>query len=135
MKAFVGSFLENRKRFSRRQFVQGIAGGALLLSAGGRFSRGAAARELAELSGTDFALTIDELAVNYTGAPRIATAVNGQVPAPILRWRQGDTITLRVTNRLPVPSSIHWHGMIVPADMDGVPGLSFEGIPPGGTYV
>ena len=61
--------------------------------------------------------------------------VNGQVPAPLLRWREGDTVTLRVSNSLPVRSSIHWHGMIVPADMDGVPGLSFDGIPSGGSYV
>jgi CopA family copper-resistance protein len=52
-----------------------------------------------------------------------------------LRWREGDTVTLRVFNRLSEPTSIHWHGMIVPADMDGVPGLSFDGIGPGQSYV
>ncbi len=72
--------------------------------------------------------------VNYTGANRTATAVNGQVPAPLLRMRQGDTATIRVTNRMRAPTSIHWHGMIVPADMDGVPGVSFKGIPPGETF-
>ncbi|MBB6094960.1 CopA family copper-resistance protein [Povalibacter uvarum] len=87
------------------------------------------------LSGTEFDLQIGETSVNFTGKSRIGTVVNGQVPAPLLRWREGDTITLRVSNRLPVRSSIHWHGMIVPADMDGVPGLSFEGIPSGGMYV
>ena len=60
--------------------------------------------------------------------------MNGTIPAPLLRWREGDAITLRVTNRLRERSSIHWHGMIVPADMDGVPGLSFDGIAPGETY-
>jgi CopA family copper-resistance protein len=89
----------------------------------------------AVLSGTEFNLTIGALPVNYTGEPGIATAVNGRLPAPLLRWREGDTITLRVSNRLSVPSSIHWHGLIVPADMDGVPGLSYEGIAPGATYV
>ena len=64
---------------------------------------------------------------------RRATVVNGQLPAPLLRWRQGDTVTLRVRNTLPVRSSIHWHGIILPADMDGVPGLSFMGIAPGET--
>ena len=73
--------------------------------------------------------------MNLTGQPGIATAVNGRLPAPLLRWREGDTITLRVSNRLSAPTSIHWHGMIVPADMDGVPGLSFDGIGPGETYV
>ncbi len=72
--------------------------------------------------------------VNFTGATRRATVVNGQLPAPLLRWRQGDTVTLRVRNALPVRSSIHWHGIILPADMDGVPGLSFMGIAPGETY-
>jgi CopA family copper-resistance protein len=87
------------------------------------------------LSGTEFDLVIGALPVNFTGHPGIATAVNGRLPAPLLRWREGDTVTLRVSNRLSAPSSIHWHGMIVPADMDGVPGLSFNGIGPGETYV
>jgi CopA family copper-resistance protein len=86
------------------------------------------------LSGTEFDLQIGAMPVNFTGSPRVGTVVNGQVPAPLLRWREGDTITLRVSNSLPVRSSIHWHGMIVPADMDGVPGLSFDGIPSGGMY-
>ena len=121
-------------RLCRRRFVQGIAGGTLLLGAGGLFGRAHAALPKV-LSGSQFDLSIDELAVNYTGAARMATAVNGQLPAPLLRWREGDTVTLRVSNRLPVRSSIHWHGMIVPADMDGVPGLSFPGIAPGETFV
>src|ERR1700687_721671 len=121
-------------RMCRRRFGQGRAAGTLLLGAGGFWGRTpTAAPKL--LSGTQFDLSIDELAVNYTGAVRVATAVNGQVPAPLLRWREGDVVTLRVTNRLRVRSSIHWHGMIVPADMDGVPGLSFRGIAPGETFV
>ena len=119
---------------SRRTFVQGVAGSALL-AVGGRWSTARADVSGAVLSGTDFELTIDALAVNYTGRPRIATAVNGKLPAPVLRWREGDTVTLRVTNRLPVRSSIHWHGILLPAAMDGVPGLSFPGIAPGETFV
>jgi FtsP/CotA-like multicopper oxidase with cupredoxin domain len=121
-------------RIGRRRFVQGLAGGTLLLGAGALFGRAQTASPTV-LSGSQFDLSIDELAVNYTGAARIATAVNAQVPAPLLRWREGDVVTLRVTNRLPVRSSIHWHGIILPADMDGVPGLSFAGIAPGETYV
>jgi FtsP/CotA-like multicopper oxidase with cupredoxin domain len=121
-------------RIGRRRFVQGLAGGTLLLGAGALFGRAQSASPTV-LSGSQFDLSIDELAVNYTGAARIATAVNAQVPAPLLRWREGDVVTLRVTNRLPVRSSIHWHGIILPADMDGVPGLSFAGIAPGETYV
>jgi FtsP/CotA-like multicopper oxidase with cupredoxin domain len=91
-------------------------------------------KQNAELAGTDFNLEIGSLEVNFTGARRIATVVNGQVPGPLLRWKQGDSVTVRVTNQLAVPSSIHWHGVIVPADMDGVPGVSFPGIPPGETF-
>ena len=119
---------------SRRRFVQGLGCGVVALATTGRLSWSSGIAERQVLSGTEFDLAIDTLAVNFTGRPRTATAVNGQVPAPLLRWREGDTITLRVTNRLSVPSSIHWHGIILPADMDGVPGLSFEGIAPGSTY-
>ena len=88
------------------------------------------------LSGTEFDLTFEETLVNFTGAPRIAQTVNGSLPAPILRWREGDTVTLRATNRLrDDDASIHWHGILLPANMDGVPGLSFNGIRPGETYV
>src|SRR5262249_58111091 len=53
---------------------------------------------------------------------------------PLLRWREGDVVTLRLHNRLREPTSIHWHGLIVPADMDGVPGLSFDGVAPQTTF-
>ena len=65
----------------------------------------------------------------------MATAVNGSVPGPILRWREGDAVTLAVTNHLKVQTSIHWHAIRLPADMDGVPGLSFPGIVPGETFL
>jgi CopA family copper-resistance protein len=86
------------------------------------------------LSGTEFDLTIAETAVNFTGTPRLATTINGSIPAPTLRWRVGDTVTLRVTNRLAEESSIHWHGILLPYQMDGVPGISFKGIAPGETF-
>jgi CopA family copper-resistance protein len=126
---------------SRRRFVQGLAGGALAAVSARHFGWAAAAGPAAPgdagamLSGTEFNLEIGALAVNFTGQPGIATAVNGRLPGPLLRWREGDAITLRVSNRLPNPSSLHWHGIILPADMDGVPGLSFNGIGPGETYV
>jgi CopA family copper-resistance protein len=92
-------------------------------------------RQPAELTGSDFDLRIVESLVNFTGAPRIAHTVNGSLPAPTLRWREGDRVTLRVTNAVPGhDSSIHWHGILLPANMDGVPGLSFNGIHPGETY-
>jgi CopA family copper-resistance protein len=126
---------------SRRRFVQGLAGSALAAVSARHFGwaastgSAAAADVGAVLSGTEFHLEIGALAVNFTGQPGMATTVNGRLPAPLLRWREGDAITLRVSNRLSNPSSIHWHGMILPADMDGVPGLSFKGIGPGETYV
>jgi CopA family copper-resistance protein len=111
-----------------------MAGGALLLTATRNFSWGVEERAGAVLTGPDFDLTLGPTPVNYTGLPRTATAVNAHVPAPLLRMRQGDVVTIRVTNRLPVRSSIHWHGFILPADMDGVPGVSFPGIAAGETF-
>jgi len=118
---------------TRRNFVQSVGAGLFVLGAA-RQPAWAQSAPRRELSGTQFDLRIGELPVNFTGKPRIGTVVNGQVPAPLLRWREGDTVTLRVANSLGMRSSIHWHGMIVPADMDGVPGLSFDGIPAGGAY-
>jgi CopA family copper-resistance protein len=114
----------------RRRFIQGAAAvGALTALNVGRNS-------LAQpnLSGTNFDLTIGETPINITGKKTIATGINGGVPGPILHWREGDTVTLNVTNKLDAPSSIHWHGIRSPAAMDGVPGLSFAGIEPGQTF-
>ena len=87
------------------------------------------------LRGPRFELEIAPLAVSFLDHPRRAIAINGTIPGPQLRMREGETVTLRVTNRLSVPTSLHWHGLLVPADMDGVPGLSFDGIAPGATFV
>jgi CopA family copper-resistance protein len=119
---------------SRRRFVQGMAGGALLLSSFRNVSWGSQPSNASVLTGPKFELWIGETAVNYTGETRMASAVNAQVPAPLLRMRQGEVVTITVHNRLAVPSSIHWHGFILPADMDGVPGISFPGIAPGETF-
>ncbi|MDP9712976.1 UNVERIFIED_ORG: CopA family copper-resistance protein [Pseudomonas fluorescens] len=123
---------------SRRTFVKGLAAGGLLGGLGlwrtpvwALNSPG----QVNELSGTDFELFIGETPVNFTGQPRTALTINGSLPGPLLRWREGDTVTLRVRNRLKDSTSIHWHGILLPANMDGVPGLSFKGIEPGGVYV
>ena len=87
------------------------------------------------LAGSVFDLKIGETPMNFTGTRKIAFTVNGSVPAPTLRWKEGDTVTLRVANTLDEDASIHWHGILLPANMDGVPGLSFHGIRPGETYV
>ncbi|WP_295478339.1 copper resistance system multicopper oxidase [uncultured Pseudomonas sp.] len=121
---------------SRRTFVQGLAAGSLLGGLGlwPRPLRAAGNTALQELRGNEFDLWIGETPVNLTGQPRTALTVNGGLPGPLLRWREGDTVTLRVRNRLNQDTSIHWHGIILPANMDGVPGLSFAGIAPGGLY-
>jgi CopA family copper-resistance protein len=127
-------------QLSRRRFVQGLALGGLALGTAGlrlpAFAADADARSGANvLRGTEFDLSIGTTPVNFTGRTRPAMTINGSLPAPILRWRQGDTVTLRVANRLPdAMTSLHWHGIILPANMDGVPGLSFNGIHPGETF-
>jgi CopA family copper-resistance protein len=120
---------------TRRRFVLGMAAAGVLAAVPWPLRRGWAAPRAPVLSGTDFALEIGPVPMNITGRPVTGTGVNGSVPAPILRWREGDTVTLAVTNRLAERSSIHWHGIRAPSPMDGVPGLSFAGIPPGETYV
>ncbi len=86
------------------------------------------------LRGTSFDLSIGEAPMNFTGSTKMAQTINGSIPGPLLRWREGDTVTLRVANQLDEDTSIHWHGIILPANMDGVPGLSFHGIRPRESY-
>ena len=128
---------------SRRRFVHGLAAGGVMLGLAqlGRTARAAEADAPSSAStgapvlrGTDFNLEVSEVPVNFTGSPRMATAINGSIPGPTLRWREGDEITIRVTNRLREVTSIHWHGILLPFQMDGVPGISFAGIPPGETF-
>ncbi|MAT95396.1 MAG: copper resistance protein CopA [Halioglobus sp.] len=126
-------------QFSRRRFVQGLAAGGVLATAPAFLRADAnAATALGSapvLSGREIDLVIAETPVNFTGVTRMATTINGSIPAPTLRLREGDAVTIRVTNRLPVATSIHWHGILLPYQMDGVPGISFKGIAPGETFV
>ena len=87
------------------------------------------------LTGNHFDLTIEPHHANFTGRRTKAIKINGALPGPTLKWREGETVTVAVTNHLPAMTSIHWHGVRVPAAMDGVPGLSFAGIAPGQTFV
>lgn len=120
---------------ARRRFVQGLAVGGAAAALGVLRPARAAVAHPAALTGTDFNLTVGEVPVNVTGTRSIATTVNGSLPGPVLRWKEGSQVRLHVTNRLRVPTSIHWHGIILPFDMDGVPGISFDGIAPGETFV
>ena len=80
-------------------------------------------------------LVIDETEVNVTGEPVKALTINGSLPAPTLRFKEGEDVTVRVTNRLDETASVHWHGFLIPPEMDGVPGLSgFPGIESGETF-
>ena len=135
--------VDGLQRPSRRRFVQGLAAGGAV-SALGLWPKVSWALKSPGhanvLVGTEFDLAIGETPMNFTGRTRPAITVNGSLPAPLLRWREGTTVNLRVTNALPAGSihsdqtSIHWHGIILPANMDGVPGLSFNGIGRGETY-
>ncbi len=129
-----------RSVLSRRRFVQGLALGGVVAGTGlWRASDALAApvRAMAasELRGTDLSLAIGRSTVDFTGRARSAVTVNGSLPAPILRWREGDTVSVRVANTLADEmTSIHWHGILLPSNMDGVPGLSFDGIAPGEAF-
>ena len=123
---------------SRRQFVTGAAAGSALLGLGIPCTPSSAATAaqsaVSTLRGTSFDLDIGYRNVNFTGRERTGTVINGSIPGPVLRWREGDRVTLRVRNHLAHDTSIHWHGLILPAGMDGVPGISFNGIKPGATF-
>ena len=82
----------------------------------------------------EYTLSIDETRVNFTGAEADALAINGSIPAPLLRFTDGEDVTIHVTNNLDESSSIHWHGLLLEPEMDGVPGISFDGIPPRETF-
>ena len=125
---------------TRRTFVKGLAMGGALGAMGLKLNPLLAAmsnmNEPQTLSGTNFNLAYSPTLVNFTGKERYATAINGSVPAPVLRWREGDRVTLNVTNNMADDTSIHWHGIILPSNMDGVPNISdgFNGIKPGETF-
>jgi CopA family copper-resistance protein len=89
---------------------------------------------LPALQGNDFDLTVAAARSAIAGKRARHITLNGQFPAPLLRWREGEAVTLRVHNALDEPTSIHWHGILLPWQMDGVPGVSFPGIAPGETF-
>ena len=137
-------------RIDRRQFFRAAAftGGGLALSqalpawarsghgdmGGGMAGMTATSTSAGTLSGEDIALTIGRSAFTVGGRSGHAVTVNGSLPAPLIRLREGQTVRLAVTNTLSEESSIHWHGILLPFQMDGVPGLSFPGIKPGQTF-
>ena len=132
---------EKKSRISRRAFLRtsvalGLMTGMdhLLPAYAGSHARTPASRRLPGGT-TTYDLTIGEVELNIGGRKTTATAINGGIPGPLLRFREGDEAVLRVTNALKEDTSIHWHGIILPFNMDGVPGVSFPGIKPGETFV
>ena len=118
----------------RRRIIQ--AGSGLVLSSllpG--WAASAAAPGSPVVSGPDIALTIDHVPIRVNGKASHAIGVNGSVPGPLIRLREGQRARIAVTNKLHEDSSIHWHGLLLPFQMDGVPGISFPGIRPGETFV
>lgn len=129
---------------NRRKFLTGTAGAASLIglshaipswASGGDLHGGMIRAGFDEVSGRDIALTIGEGARIVQGRRGHAVAVNGSVPGPLVRLKEGQPVRLAVTNALKEDSSIHWHGLLLPFQFDGVPGVSFPGIKPGETFV
>lgn len=125
----------------RRDILRGSAlvGGSIALSSlfpawAKPVSSGIAA-PLPTVSGEDIKLTIARQSMMVDGKAFRAIGVNGTVPAPLIRLREGQRVRLHVHNQLEEDSSIHWHGLLVPPQHDGVPGVSFPGIKPGGSYL
>ncbi|ALL12800.1 copper resistance system multicopper oxidase [Caulobacter henricii] len=118
----------------RRQMLAAATGAGLsaLLPAWARAGTGKAPEVL---SGEEIHLTIGHAPFTVDGKAGHAMAINGTVPGPLIRLKEGQNVRLFVTNQLDEDSSIHWHGLLVPFQMDGVPGVSFPGIKPGETFV
>ena len=88
----------------------------------------------AQATSVEYDLTINQQQVNITGKSARSMTINGGIPGPTLRFKEGDTARIHVHNNMSVETSIHWHGLLVPPGMDGVPYLSFPPIEPGGTF-
>ena len=122
---------------SRRRFLSTTAALGASAFAGGflaPWARAAASGAAAALSGDRFDLSVARARVAVDGRSSSAVLVNSRFPAPLLRWREGDTVTINVANHLDEDTSIHWHGILLPAGMDGVPGVSFPGVRPHETF-
>ena len=127
-------------RPDRRTLLK-VAGGAglasltSLLPAWAQSGSAGVAPTIPTLSGNDIALSVGHTPFSVGGRTGHAVTVNGTLPAPLLRLREGQSARLAVTNTLDEDTSIHWHGLLLPFQMDGVPGISFPGIRPGETFI
>ena len=119
-------------RLPRRHFIKGAAALAVPVRASAAVQSGIGGMPV--LRGNHLDLRLDRIQINKSGTPTWANAINGIVPGPVLNWREGDVVTINVTNNLSEMTGLHWHGIILPNDMDGVPGLEFPSIMPGETF-
>ena len=125
----------------RRTLLRGaVAGGGLLglsglLPAWAQTGSPGLRADLPTLTGPNIGLTVGHSPFTVGGRTGHAITVNGTLPAPLIRLREGQTARLSVTNTLDEDTSIHWHGVLLPFQMDGVPGISFPGIRPRETFV
>ncbi|MBF2056971.1 MAG: copper resistance system multicopper oxidase [Cyanobacterium sp. T60_A2020_053] len=121
--------------FSRRNFLQltgGIAGSVILHQILPVSAKNISANGY--LEGEVIDLAIAETKINIDGSSAMGKLLNSSLPSPTIRLKEGQNVTINVTNQLNEDTSIHWHGLILPANMDGVPGVSFRGIKPGETF-
>ena len=126
---------DDTPHISRRCFVKGAVAAGFLAGLSGILPAYARTGRQRYLSGNPIDLFIGEQEIEIGGRRAAAVAINDTVPGPLLRLREGEEAVLRVTNRLASETtSIHWHGIILPFRMDGVPGVSFPGIRPGETF-
>ena len=125
----------------RRQMLRGaaLAGGGLALSAympaWAQTNSAGIITPLPTVTGNDITLRIARQTMMIDGRASKAIGINGTVPAPLIRLREGQTVRLNVINDLDEDSSIHWHGLLVPPQFDGVPGISFPGIKPRSSFL
>ncbi|QNE05404.1 copper resistance system multicopper oxidase [Croceicoccus marinus] len=133
---------------SRRGFIAGSAAlasaaslpmpawatGSMARAGSGGAGAGGASKGFGTLDGDDIRLTVANSHFAAGGRSGHAVTVNGTVPGPLIRLRQGRTVRLHVTNTLEEDTSVHWHGLLVPFQFDGVPGVSFPGIRAGETF-
>ena len=140
----------NKNMFNRRRFLTGsstLLGASMLStlpsianSALGKGQQNVAVNSdkadhiVPILTGTEFDLYVSKKSAIVNGKKSMATLINDSLPAPTLKMREGDTVTIRVHNQMDESTSIHWHGLLVPFEMDGVPGISFDGIPANSTF-
>ena len=129
------------EHIDRRQLLRGasLAGGGMALAAWmpawAQSVSAGLTTPLPTVSGNDIELKIARQTMMIDGRPSRAIGINGTVPAPLIRLREGQTVRLKVINDLDEDSSIHWHGLLVPPQFDGVPGVSFPGIKPRSSYL